>query len=208
MVDIIGLLAFAGFLLVAIGVAISRGDRRRQLVHTFLAYVVVVTFTAGFTHRDLWPFSGWPMMTQPPPAAVGPDLPFSWLYGVTSDGREFPIDYRAWEPLSMSELLAWLEYRSSIVPESRRRRVGAFLLDKANAGRLAVLAGEDPGYLDDRLGPLHAPTHLLFGASWTKPTDVPQTPFVQLRWYREYWNIEQRRADSSRITRVLGFEYP
>jgi len=57
------------------------------------------------------------------------------------------------------------------------------------------------------LGRLQAPTHLMYRGIWRQPDDVPAQPFVGIRWYREFWNIEERKADPARFQRVLGFEY-
>lgn len=173
----------------------------------FFLYVLAVTFTAGLSHRDLWPFSGWPMMSVPPPEEVGPDLPFSWIYGVTENGGEYPVDPRSLEPISMSELLAWFDYRLAETPLEQQRRIGTLVLEKANEGRSAVRAGREPGYLSRFVGPFGAPRHLLFRPQWTRPTDVPDTPFIAVRWYRESWNIDLRRTQPGAVIRTLGFEY-
>jgi hypothetical protein len=205
-------MAFAGLVLGGLGLVLL--DRRcksprvrRRLASLFVLYVVAVSFTAGIARRNLWPFGSWAMMTLPPPQSVGPDLPFSWLYGVTADGQEHDLDYRVWEPLSVAELLAWMEYRSAELPAAERRRLGAVLLQQANARRERALAGQDPGRFGRLLGPLQAPTHLMYRGRWQRAEDVPAEPLVGIRWYREFWNIEGRKADPSRVERVLGFEY-
>jgi len=190
-------------LLIALATAGGPAVDRQRTISLLILYVLGVTFTAGLTHRDLWPFSGWPMMSVPPPEEVGPQLPFSWIYGVTADGAEYPLDPRALDPISMSELLAWLDYRLAEASPEQQRRIGALLLDRANLARAAVRAGESPGYL----GPLGAPRHLLFGPRWTGPGDVPGVPFRGVRWYRESWNIDGRLANPEMLTRSLGFEY-
>lgn len=197
----------AGSLLVTFATRHGSLGNRQRFLNVFILYVLAVTATAGLSHRDLWPFSGWPMMSVPPPEEVGPDLPFSWIYGVTQDGAEYPIDPRALEPLSTSELLAWLDYRLGAMSPEQQARVGALLLDKANGGRIAVLAGQRPGYLRRFIGPFGAPRHLLFGPLWTRPEDLPDTPFTAVRWYRESWNIDARWSDPGAVTRTLGFEY-
>jgi hypothetical protein len=204
--------AFAGFVAGGIGLAMLSRRRpstqgRQRLVNGFLVYVLAVSCTAGLMRWNLWPFSSWAMMTRPPPPAVGPALPFSWFYGVTADGREHPVDYRAWEPLSVSELLAWMDYRGSTLPAADQSRIGATLLRQANARREEALAGRNPGRFGRFLGPLQAPTHLLFRAEWRDSADVPPRPFVGIRWYRESWGIEKRRAEPSSYERMLGFEY-
>ena len=204
--------AFAGFVAASLILMVTtrRGSTvdRQRFVSAFILYVLAVTFTAGLTHRDLWPFSAWPMMTVPPPEEVGPALPFSWLYAVAEDGTEYPIDPRALDPLSMAELLTWIDYRLPEISEAQQRRVGEFLLDKANEGRVAVLEGRRPGYLWRIVGPFGAPRHLLFGPRWTRPQDVPVRPFAAIRWYTEAWNIDRRLIEPEAVTRTLGFEYP
>jgi len=211
LVDLIAVAAFTGFLVASLVLVLKtrKGStvEGQRFTSTFILYVLVVTFTAGISHRDLWPFSGWPMMTVPPPEEVGPALPFSWLYAVAEDGVEYPIDPRAMEPLSMAELLSWIDYTLPETPEALQRRVGALLLDKADEGRVAVLAGERPGYTWRIVGPFGAPHHLLYGPRWTGPQDVPETPFVAIRWYTEAWNIDRRLVEPTAVTRTLGFEY-
>ena len=203
--------AFAGFVAGSLLVTLTIRSRsmvdRQRFISRFILYVLVVTITAGVSRRDLWPFSGWPMMTVPPPEVVGPNLPFSWIYGVTENGAEYPLDPRALEPLSTSELLAWLDYRLPSLSPEQQDRIGALLLEKANSGRIAALAGGQPGYLRRFVGPFGAPRHLLLAPRWTQPQDVPDTPFTAVRWYRESWNIDQRRTEPDAVTRTLGFEY-
>jgi len=207
---IVATAAFA-FLVLGAGIVSRLTDhgsesRRRRAAGAFVAYVLVVSFTPGLTRRDLWPFSGWPMMSVPPPEEVGPALPFSWIYGVTAEGAEYALDPRAVEPISMSELLSWLDYRSAGLSPEARNRFGRQLLQRVNESREAVRAGGRPG---SRRGPLRwsaAPRHLLFATRWKAPEDVPDTPFTGLRWYRESWNIDDRLADPDVVTRTLGFE--
>ncbi len=213
MTHIIALAFFLGLVLFAGALTIIRTnerdeDRRKRYTTLFILYVIGACLTAGLTMRDLWPFAGWRLMTAPPPSAVGPDLPFSWFYGVTPDGREHPIDYRAWEPVWAPDLAAWFANRLKDVSEEQRERVGAMLLAKANAGRAAAAEGRDPGHLRRFLGPFRASSHLLLRGHWEDQDRVPAEEFVALRWYVETWDIEARAADTSLVERVLGFEYP
>ena len=203
--------AFAAFIAVSLFTmfATRKGPTvdRQRFASGFILFMLIVSFTPGLAHRDLWPFGSWAMMTVPPPEEVGPALPFSWLYAVTGDGAEYRIDPRALEPLSMAELLTWIDYRLPEIPRAQQRRVGALLLDKANSGRLAVIEGRPPGYIWRVVGPFRAPHHLLYRPLWTEPRDVPEAPFVAIRWYSETWNIDQRLLDPGVVTRTLGFEY-
>ena len=213
MVNLIALLSFAGLLVAAtvalIGTRAGLGVAARQrAVSLFLAYVCAVSLMAGLSQRDLWPFSSWALMVGAAPTDIGDDPQNLIVLGVDAEGREKPIDFRAWQPLGVEELEAWLRIRFQKLPPDARDRIAGYLLGLAEAGRVAVERGRSPGYFDRFLGPFTAPTHQLHPAIWNRPEDAPASPFVGLRIYREYWNLEARRRDGTQIRRVLVYQSP
>ena len=213
MVNLIALLSFAGLLVAATAVLIGTRaglgvPARQRAVSLFLVYVCGVSLTAGLSQRDLWPFSSWALMIGAAPTDIGDDPENLLVLGVDTAGREHPIDYRAWQPLGVEELQAWLRIRFGKLPPDARDRVAGYLIGLAEAGRTAVKRGRSPGYFDRFLGPFTAPTHQLHPPIWNRPEDAPPFPFVGLLIYREYWNLEARRSDGTQIRRVLVYQSP
>ena len=213
MVNLLALLSFAGLLLATTAVLVGTRARvgapaRQRAVTLFLLYTCGVSMMAGLSQRDLWPFSSWALMVGAAPTDIGDDPQNLLLLGVDAKGQEHPIDYRAWQPLGVEELHAWLRIRFVKLPPDARDRVAGYLLGLAAAGRVAVERGRSPGYFARFLGPFTAPTHQLHPAIWNRPEEAPASPFVGLRIYREYWNLEARRRDGTQIRRVLVYQSP
>lgn len=206
MLNVASGLGFLGFLAAALLVVLSeRGwlAPRRRFVNLFLAYAVAVTFAAGLSQRDAWPFSKWPM------AGGRADADYSTIriVGVDEDGVEHAVDYRAWQPMAFDELMPWMHRTFPRLSRPAQDRVAAHLLDKAESARHRARAGGGAGYLHRFLGPLAAPEFDLHPRLWSSPDAVPSRPFVSLRVYRETWNQEERRRDPSRMARRLLHEY-
>jgi hypothetical protein len=202
--NVLSAVAFLGFLLVALLVAASeRGllSPRRRFVDLFLAYAVAVSFGAGLTQKDAWPFSRWPM------AGGRAELEASTIriVGVDEDGLERAIDYRAWQPMAFDELIPWMHRTFPRLPTPSQDRVAAHLLQRAESARRRAQAGGGVGYLHRYLGPLAAPEFDLHPRVWST-AGIPPRPFVALRVYRETWNQEERRRDPSRVRRALLHE--
>lgn len=209
--NIASAISFAAF--VGCGLVVEAGRRfpgrwdRRRSIHVFLFVALVVSFGAGLSQHDMWPFSSWNMMTGLTPPATRA-LPTLSLVGVDARGNEDEIDYRAWKPLSPEELDSWIRHNFYELDPAARARAASFLLQLSDGARERALS--TPGLLfpNRRLGPLTAPTHLLHPAVWSRAENVPRTPFVGLRIYEQSWDLEARRLASARITRVLAYEYP
>jgi len=181
----------------------------RRRISALIGYVVFASFLAGLSQRNLWPFAHWRMMQTVAPEAVGDSgLTVNDVVGVTAQGAEYPVDYRALEPFTYEELLAWLMLRFPAQPPPARDSVGAFLLRSSEAGREAARAGKGPGRVSRLLGSFAAPSHVVYARRWNGPDDVPATPFVAVRIYREYWNIEERARDPHAIRRRLLYQFP
>lgn len=209
--NVIGALSFLGF--VALGLAMAcaaalHTDERRQRVLTdcFLVFTVLVSFAAGLSQHDAWPFSSWRMMVGLTPPATR-TLPTLRITGIDAAGGEYDIDYRAWQPLSLEELHAWLKYTFPRLDPAAKQNVAAYLLSRANRGREDALSPAGLTYSSRWLGRLSAPTHLLHPAIWSDPERVPRTPFVSLRIYEESWNLETAGRENRNIARVLQYEY-
>ena len=183
------------------------GPMLQRLVSRFLLFAVAIDVTAVVTRHDLWPFSSWALMVGAAPQEIGDDPQSLVVVMVDVGGKEHEVDYRAWQPFGVEELHAWLRTRFLPLSDEGRDRVAAYLLSLANAGRGNVRSGKRPGYFDRFLGRLAAPSHQLHPAIWNRPDDVPPEPFVGLRFYREYWNLEARRRDPTQMRRVMVYQY-
>ncbi len=209
MTNIVAPIVFLG--LVAGGIVLlwwragSAADHTRRLrTSLFILYVLAVSFGAGLTQRDLFPFTAWPLLSARIPAVWN----YPRLVGVDADGVEHAIDFRAWEPMSADELNAWMNHRFMTFPPDRQARIAAELLDRLEASRARAAAGEGVGYLADRLGPLWAPYFDVHPYLWSRPERVPAKPFVALRFYRQVWDLERRARDPSHVWLRLLYEFP
>lgn len=216
MINVIGALSFAGFVLVGLAVlALHRrytdvADRQR-VTSALIGYVVIVCVGAGLTQRSLWPFASWSLMAVPAPRSLltEDDWHPARIVGVTPDGREHRIDYRSWQPFSYAELVdTWLPYRFPDLPPDARDRVGAWLLSQANAARQTAIEGGTPGTWSRILGRLTAPPHFFHATRWSDPAHAPAEPFEGIRLYLEYFDVEARARDPDRLRLVLVYEYP
>lgn len=196
-------LSFKVFLLAGLFAAWQqrRADRPTRSLHAFLAVALVASLTPVLTQRDMWPFSAWPLVAGRAPTTVL----HVRLLGVDARGREHEIDYRAWHPLSVDELMAWIQGPFSHLAPPDRDAAFAFLLEKAEAARRRARGA--PFAEPSPLGPLRAPLFILHPRRWGHPEAVPDAAFVALRLYRESWNPEAR-AHGAAAVRVLAFEGP
>jgi hypothetical protein len=205
-VNVVAALAFLGFLgaLARVRRAEARGEAaRRAAVNGLLIYALAVSVAAGLSQRDAWPFARWPMAAGRA-AARGEGVR---LLAVDAQGREWPVDFRAWQPLAFDELNPWL-YRSfpRLAPEERRR-VLAHLLDVSERARRRARSGGSVGYFDRYLGPFAAPYFDLHPRTWSPGAGTPAEPFTGLRLYHEAWDHEQRRRRPDSVERTLLDEH-
>lgn len=207
--DLLAMAGFAGFVLMGLALlAVEAGllprGRRRLAVSGFLVYTLGLAVFAGLTQRDLWPFTAWTL--------VSGNVPQPWrttrLVAVDAGGREFMVDPRAWEPLSVDELRAWLLQEFPGLDDRARDRVMADLLTRVNGARQRVREGRPPGTNARFLGPLTAPLFLLHPHVWQAPEDVPAEPFAHLRYYEETWQLDGSWQGEQTVRRRLLREYP
>jgi hypothetical protein len=208
--NIASTICFLGF--VGFGLLLSGSNRflaeptKRRLTNAFLILVLIVSFAAGLTQHDLWPFSSWPVLAHPVPTD-GSYPPLPRIMGVDSSGKEYDIDYRAWPPLALEELTSWIKIYFTRLDPAAQDPVGRYLLNRANDAREQALSPTGLPYPNRWLGRLTAPTHMLHPAIWSHSDNVPRHPFVRLRIYEESWDLEERRRDPQKVTRVLILDY-
>ena len=193
-------LAFAGF--VALGLFAASGDasRRRSRVSLLLAFTAMVSFGAGLSQRDAWPFSSWPLAASAP----GRSVTYSTIAAVDARGAEHAIDYRAWQPLGFDELLSWIQLEFPKLTRAEQDEASRHLLGLAEAARAHAVAEGRVGYFDRFLGPLTAPDFLLHPRSWPP---APTEPFVGLRVYSETLVLDAPARGGGVSQRVLDYEY-
>jgi hypothetical protein len=199
-------LAFLGLLalLVRVRRAESRSPAaRRAALNGLIGYTLAASFGAGLLQRDAWPFARWPMAAGLASAAGEGTR----LVAVDARGREWPVDYRAWQPLGFDELSPWLHRSFPRLPPAERRRVLEHLLEVAERARRNARAGGRVGYFDRYLGPFAAPYFDLHPRTWSTGQGAPPEPFTSLRVYRERWDHERLRRDPGSLQRTLFEEH-
>jgi hypothetical protein len=206
-VNVVAALAFLGFLgaLARVRRAEARGEAaRRAATGGLLLYALAVSFAAGLSQRDAWPFARWPMAGGRA-SARGEGVR---LLAVDAQGREWPVDFRAWQPLEFDELNPWLHRSFPRLGPEERRRVLAHLLSVSEHARLRARSGESVGYFDRHLGPFAAPYFDLHPRTWSPGAGTPAEPFTGLRLYGETWDHEQLRHLPDSVERTLLEEHP
>lgn len=197
---------FFGFLVFALVVAAAGWGNvvlRRRVINLFLGYTLAVSFAAGLLQREAWPFSTWPLVAGVhPPEAVQ-----SRMVALDRLGRERDVDYRAWRPFVIEELLAWARGRMLTLEPRFRDQAAEHLLQLVERGMAEIRAGETPGHTYRLWGPFTAPYFLLHPVLWRTSSDLPEGPLTGLRLYQERWNLEERLRNPSAVERTLLYEY-
>lgn len=194
-----------GFAMLGLAAALARrgGIDNRRLVNLFIAYTLALSFGAGLSQREVWPFSAWPLVAGKVPALVTQPR----IVALDTEGREHEIDYRAWGPIEFDEFIAWEEKNFSRLDRASQERVASYLLGIVERARQRWAAGDPELHFERYLGPLSAPLFLGHPERWIAGVHVPQKPLVGLRLYKESWNVEERRRDPAKVTRRLAYEY-
>jgi hypothetical protein len=171
---------FFGF--VALGLLAAYSARKpgddRRLINLFIVYTVVLSLSVGLRQRDVWPFAAWPLVA----GTVSRPLTHPRIVAIDADGREYQIDYRAWEPIEFDELIAWKEQNFARLERSAQDRVAAYLLRIVEQARQQWSSGQRVHYLDYYLGPLSAPLFLGHPGYWDSDSGVPGQALVGLRF--------------------------
>lgn len=202
------LAVFLGFVALGLRVALSArraadGRPDRGTVDLLLVYVLVVSLLVGFTQKESWPFANWPLIHHLSPRRVTGVLAIEALDAL---GQSYVVDSRVWQPLAPEELMSWMQNRFRDLPPPAQERVARTLLEKAEMARQRVRRGLPVGTDGWLLGPLAAPHHFRPGQAWRSPVDVPATPFAGIRVVELEWDVEERLADWSRVTRRPVYE--
>lgn len=198
-------LLFLGFVVLGLITAYStrgKGGNPRN-VNVFLIYTLVLGIGAGLSQREVWPFSTWPLVA----GTVLQGVTLKRVVALDADGEEYPIDYRAWEPLPIDELRAWIGKHFFDLDRAAQDRVAAYLLRIVEHNRNQWLAEKPVLHFERYLGILSTPLFLGHPEHWTQGAGVPAQPFRGLRLYMETWNVEERWRDPSKVTRQLAYEY-
>lgn len=204
-VDLARLGVFAVF--VALGLIAARRARRQdgqRSIDLLIVYVLAVSCLVGVTQVESWPFTNWALVHHGAPRRIVS----LELEGLDASGRGWVIDLRVLQPLSPEEFATWLKANLPSLLPRERARLGRFLLQRAEEGRLRLVAGRSPAPNQWLLGPLDAPYHFHDAKTWTSPAQVPPTPFAGLRAWFWDWDVEERFRDPSRVERRLLFQYP
>jgi hypothetical protein len=171
----------------------------RRRVSVFILYVLGISFTAGLSQRDLWPFAHWPIVSL----FARPWLEIPELRAVDASGREHLVDYRALQPLSVDDLSPWLYLHFPHLEPEARARAATHLLGLIEDARRRGRRGDGVARFERVLGPLTAPYFLLHPRAWRSAESTPAEPFQRLRFYRVLW------VNGVGITgRELDYEYP
>lgn len=206
--DVARLGVFAVFvaLVVRAGRASAAGDPAlaRRWADRLITFVLAVSGVVGVSQVESWPFSNWALvhgLASPRGAALE-------MEGLDGTGRGWRVDFRALQPVPPEEFASWLSANEPRLTEPAKAAVGRFLLDRAEAARRRARAGGAIGADDRLLGRLSAPHHFHLDPAlgWPRRESVPPAPFTGLRVWRLEWDVEQRFADPTRVTRRLVLE--
>ena len=206
MLNVLAALAFAAFVVTALRVSKASlpADIRRRRVTVFLAVILAISFGTGLTQRELWPFSSWPLVA----GMLDDQVTHGRIVAVDVVGAEHDVDYRAWQPLSFDELMAWMDGVFPKLDEAARIRTAAHLVSLAEQARQRATAGESTGSTRPFFGPLTAPYFILHPRRWVDRHTAPQSELVGLRYYRETWSLSARARGVTDVRRELVFEFP
>ena len=204
MLDVVGGIGFVVFVLAAVFVWLPAPPAAYRLrVNGLIAVVLLISATSGLTQRNLWPFSSWPLVA----GTLTDEVSFGRILALDSKGVEHEVDYRAWQPLAIDELMSWLDLVYPKLPADRQHQSIAELLQLAEKARVRARAGGRVGLNDRLFGPLTAPYFILHPTRWTDPASVPPEPFEKIRYVRDTWHLSEGPHGSSASRRTV-FEYP
>jgi hypothetical protein len=201
-----GDLAKLGVFVLFVALAVAAGGRRTsgRRIDVFVAFVLATSLLAGLLQKESWPFTNWALVHHLAPTRFENVLE---LEAVDADGRSWPLDARALQPLSLEELRSWLTPRLDTLSDGERAALGSWLLARAEQARQRARDGRRVGSNERWLGPLAAPYHFTRPRPWDDPAAVPDRPLVALRVYADSWDVEARLHAPGRRERRLAWEY-
>lgn len=209
---IVDVIAATGFVtLVAAGLACGRmragscaAPSPPRRVQFFVSLGLGLSLLSGLSQRDLWPFADWQMMHK----MMAADVRVPALVCADSAGSTFPVDYRAWAPLTEEELQAWIEGPYTRLGLAEQDSARATLLRMAEAARLRVRRGGHAAALPSLFGRWAASSHLLHPRRWNVASDPPAEACGTLRWVERRWNVQDVAAGHGTITSTTVWQYP
>ncbi|SRR5581483_240283 len=203
MIHLLRLFVFAVFVCLAIVAQIRRDTKSASL---FIAFVLLVSFAAGISRRESWPFATWALVS-----GRGLEHVVNYDFEVSdASGRWQRLDPRVWQPASDNEVLdGWLAWHLDDLRSdpSKRAEFFRFVLDRAEKARLRVRRGEEAGVNGWLLRWMAAPYAFQRRALWTSPQNVPSASFTAVRLIRETWQVEARYRNEAAIQREVIGEY-
>jgi len=188
MSNLLDLILFGIFVAAVIAVRLARTERaRRYAVNALFLYVLAVHAVLAAARRDAWPFATHGVFLE----KADEQRPLSNVrfVGVDNSGREHPLDPDSWSPISVRTLEVWWLVDFPRLSPHEQKSVMAFLLEKAQAARVAR-----PSVL-----------RLLAAPPWysTEPAEAASTlPYAGFRAYLVTRIPAQKlatRAESSRL---------
>jgi hypothetical protein len=130
---------------------------------------------------------------------------------VGRDGREYPVDFRVWQPFIPRSFNFILRRRLTDQTVSREKdRIGRTLVKRVKE---ALRHHHRPGGFDGwnayLLGHFHYPEHQTAAVLWAPDAKLPQPEEVcGVRIYWIQYQTSERREDPARYTRTLLHEFP
>jgi hypothetical protein len=176
------MLAFAGFLVLAL--LVRQGDRPGASwpLKAFIVYAITVSTYVGFSENDMWPFAAWRYV----PYAIGDAGGFGKLVGVDESGREIPLDTRTLEPLEFAEVINDLDWPTKGIPHVNEML--SYILVRAQDGLARAHEGKPVGNFNRLLGRFSAPVFHVAVTPWNDREHLPQR-IEELRLYAVYWRV-------------------
>jgi hypothetical protein len=198
------LIRLASFLLfLALGLRLSRrreSPARCRALNTFLAYVMAIGAIAGFGQWDDWPFSSYHILVGR--ANLAKEVRTTEFWAMDAQGHEWRLDPYAWSPLVELKLSYWFELQFDQLRPEEQQRALRFLLERAEASRERLVAGQPIGY-ERRLG------HRLSAPHWwlqPRPAATAPMPYTGLRVYTARW-VPLEMLKGGGLSRTLVAEY-
>lgn len=205
MTDLLRAGSLAAFIGLGLWVAAARDEtRRRRAASVLIGYVLLLFAIVGATGRDDWPFSAYRLYAK----HYDPTDVYSRIEVLVVDeaGREWPLDPYAGSPLPHIVVSMVLDERLRSLSGPGRDRVGAFLLERAEAVRQRRAGGRRASG-EGRLGVLSAPHGMLPWLFERAPPEGLARPYRTIRFYRARWRAVDRWQRRPRELTLL-FEYP
>lgn len=198
---LLSLVLFFLFLALGFRVARTKGERERAgAIRLLVGYVVAASLVVAVSQRDAWPFTSYTLAAFP--AQVDRTICRTEFLGLDASGRAWRVDPYSWSPVYDSVLQYWVEQELPRRPRDQHDEALRFLLERAEAGRQGLAAGQGIG-MERLLGPFHARYWWML----RRPTEVSGTSYRALRIEAVCWIPRERFRNPTRETRRVVAEY-